>query len=63
MAKKLLIFVQSKNDIKRIRERYWKKHLKAVGLDYRPIYHTRHSFTTLMLSNNEDSLGIKYVRT
>ena len=45
-------------DIKRIRERYWKKHLKAVGLDYRPIYHTRHSFTTLMLSNNEDILWV-----
>ena len=45
-------------DIKRIRERYWKKHLKVVGLDYRPIYHTRHSFTTLMLSNNEDILWV-----
>jgi len=45
-------------DIKRIRERYWKKHLIAVGLDYRPIYHTRHSFTTLMLSNNEDILWV-----
>ena len=45
-------------DIKRIRERYWKKHLKNIGLDYRPIYHTRHSFTTLMLSNNEDILWV-----
>jgi integrase len=45
-------------DIKRIRERYWKKHLKSIGIEYRPIYHTRHSFTTLMLSNNEDILWV-----
>ena len=45
-------------DIKRIRETNWKKVLKTVGLKYRPIYHTRHSFTTLMLSNNEDILWV-----
>ncbi|MEA2018833.1 MAG: tyrosine-type recombinase/integrase [Campylobacterota bacterium] len=56
------IFLNSDNehfyDIKRIRETQWKRDLKAVGLDYRPIYHTRHSFTTLMLSNNEDILWV-----
>ena len=56
------IFLNSDNehfyDIKRIRETHWKRDLKAVGLDYRPIYHTRHSFTTLMLSNNEDILWV-----
>jgi len=45
-------------DIKRIRETHWKKDLKKVGLDYRPIYHTRHSFASLMLSNNEDILWV-----
>ena len=45
-------------DIKRIRDTHWKRDLKAVGLDYRPIYHTRHSFATLMLSNNEDILWV-----
>ena len=45
-------------DIKRIRETHWKRLLKSIGLDYRPIYHTRHSFTTLMLSNNEDILWV-----
>ena len=45
-------------DIKRIRDTHWKKDLKSVGLTYRPIYHTRHSFTTLMLSNNEDILWV-----
>ena len=45
-------------DIKRIRDTHWKKLLKKVGLDYRPIYHTRHSFATLMLSNNEDILWV-----
>jgi len=45
-------------DIKRIRERYWKKHLKVVDLDYRPIYHTRHTFATIMIENNEDILWV-----
>lgn len=56
------IFLNSDNehyyDIKRIRDTHWKKVLKAVGLEYRPIYHTRHSFATLMLSNNEDMLWV-----
>lgn len=45
-------------DIKRIRCTDWKKVLKACKLDYRPIYHTRHSFASLMLSNNEDILWV-----
>ena len=45
-------------DIKRIRETHWKKDLIKADLEYRPIYHTRHSFATLMLSNNEDILWV-----
>ena len=45
-------------DIKRIRETSWKKTLKACGLDYIPIYHTRHSFATNMLENGEDILWV-----
>ena len=45
-------------DIKRIRTSDWKKVLKASGLKYRPIYHTRHSFATIMLENGEDILWV-----
>lgn len=45
-------------DIKRIRDTHWKKILKKVCLDYRPIYHTRHTFATLMLEHNEDILWV-----
>lgn len=45
-------------DIKRIRTTDWKKVLKASGLKYRPIYHTRHSFATIMLENGEDILWV-----
>lgn len=45
-------------DIKRIRDTHWKKILKRIGYDYRPIYHTRHTFATLMLENNEDILWV-----
>jgi len=45
-------------DIKRIRTTHWKRDLIKANLDYRPIYHTRHSFASLMLSNNEDILWV-----
>lgn len=45
-------------DIKRIRDNQWKKTLKACKLDYRPIYHTRHTFATVMLENGEDILWV-----
>ena len=40
------------------RDTNWKKTLKACGLKYRPIYHTRHTFATMMLENNEDILWV-----
>jgi len=56
------VFLNNKNeaiyDIKRIRETTWKKTLKDCGLDYRPIYHTRHSFATTMIEGNEDILWV-----
>ncbi|WP_345974780.1 site-specific integrase [Sulfurimonas sp. HSL3-7] len=45
-------------DIKRIRDRAWKKTLKVCELEYRPIYHTRHTFATVMLENGEDILWV-----
>lgn len=45
-------------DIKRIRDTHWKKVLKECGFKYRPIYHTRHTFATVMLENGEDILWI-----
>jgi integrase len=51
-------FNQHYYDIKRIRNTHWKRDLKKAGLEYRPIYHTRHTFATLMLSNNEDILWV-----
>ena len=45
-------------DIKRIRNTHWTKVLKACELKYRPIYHTRHTFATMMLENGEDILWV-----
>ena len=45
-------------DIKRVRDTHWKKVLKKCDIEYRPIYHTRHTFATIMLENNEDILWV-----
>ncbi|MDD5158182.1 tyrosine-type recombinase/integrase [Sulfurimonas sp.] len=45
-------------DIKRIRTTHWKRVLKKCNFEYRPIYHTRHTFATLMLENGEDILWV-----
>lgn len=45
-------------DIKRIRDTHWKRTLKKCELKYRPIYHTRHTFATIMLENGEDILWV-----
>jgi len=45
-------------DIKRIRNTHWKRTLKACSVEYRPIYHTRHTFATVMLENGEDILWV-----
>ena len=48
-------------DIKRIRDTHWKKTLEKCGLKYRPIYHTRHTFATVMLENGEDILRASHM--
>lgn len=45
-------------DIKRIRNTHWTKVLKECNFKYRPIYHTRHTFATVMLENGEDILWV-----
>jgi integrase len=45
-------------DIKRVRNTHWKNVLNLADLEYRPIYHTRHTFATIMLENNEDILWV-----
>ena len=61
-AKNTYVFLNDKDehfyDIKRIRNTHWKNVLKLSNLEYRPIYHTRHSFATMMLENNEDVLWV-----
>ena len=56
------VFLNEQNehfyDIKRIRNTHWKNILEKCNLDYRPIYHTRHTFATMMLENNEDILWV-----
>lgn len=44
-------------DIKRLRNTYWKKLLIKCKLEYRPIYHTRHTFATMMIEK-EDILWV-----
>lgn len=43
----------ARNNFKPLRE-YWKKLLQKCGLKYRHLYHTRHTFATIMLENRED---------
>jgi integrase len=61
-AKKSYVFLNKEGehfyDIKRIRDTDWKRTLKTCGLEYRPIYHTRHTFATMMLEHNEDILWV-----
>lgn len=45
-------------DIKRIRNTHWKRVLNECDLKYRPIYHARHTFATVMLENGEDILWV-----
>jgi len=48
-------------DIKRIRIPKWTKLLKELHLDYRPIYHMRHTFATMMIENGEDILWVAHM--
>ena len=45
-------------DGKFIREKHWKNTLKKLNLFYRPLYHMRHTFATIMIENGEDILWV-----
>ena len=59
------VFVNKKRehiyDIKRVRNTHWKRVLKECNLEYRPIYHTRHTFATIMLEGGEDILWVSNI--
>lgn len=60
--KNSFIFLNSDNqvfyDSSYIREGAWKRALKISKLDYRPLYQTRHTFASLMISKGEDILWV-----
>ena len=60
-SKNSYVFLNKDNnhiyDIKRIRDTHWKKLLLKCGLEYRTIYQTRHTFTSMMVEN-EDILWV-----
>lgn len=60
-SKNTFVFLNRDNnhiyDIKRIRDTHWKRLLKKCNLEYRTIYHTRHTFATMMVEN-EDILWV-----
>ena len=39
-------------------QKEWKRLLNEVGLEYRTLYHTRHTFSSIMLSHNENLLWV-----
>jgi integrase len=45
-------------DAKSIRDCDWKTMFKRLKIEYRPLYHMRHSFASLMIANGEDILWV-----
>ena len=64
-AKKSYVFLTQNDthifDAKNIRDFDWVKVLKKLELPYRPIYHMRHSFASLMIENGEDILWVSHM--
>lgn len=62
--KKYLKGVEEKNgflfkfDRNNLRNRVWAKTLRKIGLEYRDMYHTRHTFATMMLKRGYDILWV-----
>ncbi len=48
-------------DAKNIRDFDWTRLLKKLDFSYRPLYHMRHSFATMMIENGEDILWVSYM--
>lgn len=45
-------------DRNNIRNRVWAKTLRKIGLAYRDLYHTRHTFASMMMARGEDPLWV-----
>ena len=48
-------------DSNKIRDYAWKRTLKNANIPYRTIYHMRHSFASMMISNGEDILWVSHM--
>jgi len=48
-------------DSKNIRDGLWRKVLTETGLEYRPVYNTRHTYCSLNIQNGEDILWVSSV--
>ncbi len=63
--KKSFVFLTSGNqhyfDSNKIRDYAWKRTLEEADIPYRTIYHMRHSFASLMISNGEDILWVSHM--
>ncbi len=63
--KESFVFLTSGNqhyfDSNKIRDYSWKKTLEEADIPYRTIYHMRHSFASLMISNGEDILWVSHM--
>ena len=63
--KKSFVFLTSgdKNyfDSNKIRDYSWKRTLEEADIPYRTIYHMRHSFASMMISNGEDVLWVSHM--
>lgn len=63
--RKSFVFLASGNqhyfDSNKIRDYSWKRTLAEADIPYRTIYHMRHSFASLMISNGEDILWVAHM--
>lgn len=63
--KKSYVFLNDEDrnffDSKNIRAGLWKRNLKEADIEYRTIYHTRHTFCSINLQNGEDIIWISRI--
>lgn len=62
---KEFVFINSNDthffDAKNIRAGLWKKVLKTANIKYRTVYHTRHTFCSINLTNGEDVIWVSRI--